>query len=455
MAEAERIAGRAEAAAALLGRALAASPDNPEAQHDLALIAFQQGRLDEAQVLACAAVAAVPDRPAWWRNLCTIAEWRGDAATALAAAERAAALAPNDPDLWHALAVVQYRGRDPKAAAASAHAALACDPQHAGAHVALAESLLLRGDFAPGWEEYEWRYRLPGATPPVPELGCPAWDGAALPAGQLLLVADQGYGDAIQFARYLPWAAARCGAVILVAAPELAPLLAPLLTSLPSRCTLLTGWAAVAAHPAPFAAWAPLSGLPRLHGTRIATIPAEAPYLTAAPARTAAWQARLDALVPRPARRVGLVWAGRPTHPNDANRSAPPGALAPLAAVPGVSLVSVQQGPVAAGAEAIASGLPELGSAIGDFAEMAAALAALDLLITVDSAPAHLAGALGRPVWVLLPYGPDWRWQLDRADNPWYPTARLFRPVRPRDWSGLAAAAAIALQGWAETSPLA
>ncbi|MGH7044446.1 MAG: glycosyltransferase family 9 protein, partial [Acetobacteraceae bacterium] len=375
------------------------------------------------------------------------------------------ALAPDDPDLWHALALVQYRGRDPEAAAGSARAALARDPNHAGAHVALAECLLLRGAYAPGWEEYEWRYRLPGATPPVPPLGCPAWDGAPLPAGQLLLVADQGYGDAIQFARYLPWVAGRVAGVALVAAPELAPLLAPLLAG----NTMLTGWAAVAAWPSPFVAWAPLSGLPRLHGTRLASIPCAVPYLTASPLRTAAWQARLDALAPRPQRRVGVVWAGRATHPNDANRSAPPAALALLATVPGVRLVSVQQGPAAAGSAAIAPGLPELGSAIGDFAEAAAALTALDLLITVDSAPAHLAGALGRPAWVLLPYGPDWRWLLDRADSPWYPTARLFRPESPhgnhphgdglrtdglRDdrvsaWAGVASAVAAALLEWA------
>ncbi len=296
-----------------------------------------------------------------------------------------------------------------------------------------------------GGRSTEWRYRLPGAAPPAPPLGCPAWDGTALPGGRLLLVADQGYGDAIQFARYLPWARASCAAVAVVAAPELAPLLAPLLPP----GAVLTGWAEVAAQPGPFAAWAPLSGLPRLHGTRLETIPGGVPYLAAEPARRAAWIARLDALAPRPARRVGVVWAGRATHPNDANRSAPPAALAPLAAVPGVALVSLQPGPAAAGRAAIAPGLPDLGGALTDFAEAAAALAALDLLITVNSAPAHLAGALGRPVWVLLPYGPDWRWLRDRADSPWYPDARLFRPARPRDWDGLAATAAAALQAWA------
>jgi len=445
LAEAERVAGRLEVAAALLDRALIAAPHDPDAQHGRALVAFQQGRLEQADALARAAVASVPDRPAWWRNLCTIAERRGDLAAALMAAGRAVALAPADPDLWHALALVQYRGRDPQAAAASARAALRCDPGHAGARMVLAETLLLGGDFVAGWEEYEWRYRLPGAAPPAPPFVCPAWDGAALPAGRLLLVADQGYGDAIQFVRYLPWVRARCAAVGLVAAPELAPLLAPLLPP----GAVLAGWAAVAAQSGPYAAWAPLSGLPRLHGTREATIPGGVPYLAAAPTRVAAWTTRLDALAPRPGRRVGVVWAGRASHPNDANRSAPPAALAPLAAVPGVTLVSLQSGPAADGRGAIAAALADCGSAPGDFAETAAVLTALDLLVTVDSAPAHLAGALGRPVWLLLPYGPDWRWMLDRSDSPWYPTARLFRPARPRDWDGLAATVAAALQRWA------
>jgi tetratricopeptide (TPR) repeat protein len=421
------------------------TPADAGALHEQALQAFRQGRREEALALMRAAVAAVPDRAGWWRNLCTIAEHAGDYALALAAAERAVLLAPEDADLWHALALVRYRLRAPGPSAAAARMALRCDPLHPGAHVALAESLLLEGDYAAGWEEWAWRYRLSGRDPPPPpQPGCPAWDGATLP-GKLLLVADQGYGDVIQFARYLPWAMGRCGAMALVAAPELAPLLAPLLPP----GAVLPGWEAVAADGGRFAAWAPLSELPRLHGTTPDRIPAPPPYLAADPAQVAAWAARLDAVAPRPARRVGVVWAGRATHPNDANRSVPAAALAPLAAVPGVALVAVQPGPAAAESAAIAPNLPAFGDLIGDFAGLAAAVAALDLLVTVDSAPAHLAGALGRPVWVMLPFGPDWRWGLDRPDSPWYPTARLFRPAAPRDWAGVAAAAAAALREWA------
>ena len=450
LAEAERIAGRLKSAAALLDRALAAAPDDPDAQQGRAVVAFQQGRLDQAAALARAAVTVVPDRPAWWRNLCTISERRGDLTTAQAAAERALALAPDDPDLWHALALVQYRRRAPEAAAASARAALRHDPHHAGAHVALAESLLLCGDFAAGWDEYEWRYRLPDAAVPAPPFPCPAWNGAALPGGRLLLVADQGYGDAIQFARYLPWARARCAAVALVAAPELAPLLAQRL----DPGATLAGWAAAAAQPEAFAAWAPLSGLPRLHGTRLETIPGGVPYLTAPPARVAAWAARLDALAPRPARRVGVVWAGRETHPNDANRSAPPAALAPLAAVPGIALVSMQPGPAAAGRAAIGPGVPDLGGALDDFAEAAAALAALDLLITVDfgagasgrgAGPAGLDAAAVRAGLALVARSGGQPLVSHRPAVPPGPTPRLGRAGR--DGGGGAAALARWLSG--------
>ena len=456
LADAERVAGRLTEAAALLGRALEVSPGHPDALQARALVAFQQGDDATAAALSAAAIAARPDRPGWWRNRCTIAERAGDYPAALEAAARAVALAPEQADLWHAQAVVRYRLEDLAGAEASARAALARDPDHPGAHVILAETLLLRGDFPPAWAHYEHRFRLRGAAPVAPLLGCPVWDGGRI-AGRLLLVADQGYGDAIQFARYLPWATGRAGAVTLLAPPELAPLLAPLVPGGDVR----PGWEAVAGDCAGLAAWVPLSGLPRCAGTEAATIPATRAYLHADPAAVAAWRARLDALdpgpprggLPRGARRVGLVWAGRGTHPNDASRSAPPAALAPLARVPGVVLVSLQHGAAEAGWAALddpacAHPALALGGGIGDFPTLAAALAALDLLISIDSAPVHLAGALGVPVWVMLPLGPDWRWGMGRADSPWYPSLRLFRMARPRDWAGMADQVAAALVDW-------
>ncbi len=438
----ERAGGALTEARALLAAALAADPDSAAARQEMALVAFEQGSLAEAEALSREALAACPDQAQWWRNRCAIAERGGDYPGALDAARRAVALDPRPADHWYALAMVEYRMRETAAAIAHAREALAREGEHAGAHVLLGETLLLGGDFAAGWEEYAWRFRLPGAPPVAPAMGCPAWDGAPLPGGLLLLVADQGYGDAIQFARYIPWAAGRCGALILLVAPELAPLLAPLVPGGDVR----TGWDQVAGASAGLAAWAPLSELPRLAGTRADNIPTTGAYLVAEPGSVAAWRARLDAIAPRPARRVGLVWAGRPTHPNDASRSAPPESLVALAHVPGVSLIGLQHGPAAAGWAALGPPEAALGAAIADFPAAAAAIASVDLLIAVDSAPAHLAGALGRPVWLMLPYGPDWRWGEGRGDSPWYPAMRLFRPDRPRDWRGHAASVAAALR---------
>ena len=438
----ERAAGRLAEAEALLAAARTADPDSAAVGQEMALVAFQQGRLAEAEALSRQALAACPERAEWWRNRCTIVERGGDYPAALEAARRAVALDPASADHWYALAMIAYRMRDAAASIAHARAALARDSGHAGAHVLLGEALLLTGDFAAGWEEYAWRFRLPGAPPVAPAMGCPAWNGALLPGGRLLLVADQGYGDAIQFARYIPWAAGRCGAVTLLVAPELAPLLAPLVPGGDVR----TGWDQVLGASTGLAAWIPLSELPRLAGTRADNIPATGAYLAAEPGAVAAWRARLDAIAPRPARRVGLVWAGRPTHPNDASRSAPPESLTALARVPGVTLIGLQHGPAAAGWAALGPPETALGAAIADFPAAAAAIAAVDLLIAVDSAPAHLAGALGRAVWTMLPFGPDWRWGEGRGDSPWYPAMRLFRPDRPRGWRGLAASVAAALQ---------
>ena len=447
LAEAERAAGRSEAAAALLARAEAVAPAHPGLAQARSLIAFQQGEFARALALSAAAVAAEPNRPGWWRNRCTIAERAGDYAAALEAAERAAALDPNDADLWHALAVVRYRLEQTDGAEAAARAALRLDPAHPGANVILAETLLQRGDFAAAWPYYEHRFRLRGVPPVAPALGCAVWNGTPI-AGRLLVVADQGYGDAIQFARYLPWAAGRAGAITLLATPELAPLLAPLVPGGDIR----TGWEAVAADCPGLAAWIPLSGLPRCAATLPATIPAApAGYLRAEPGAVAAWRARLAALAPGQ-RLVGVVWAGRATHPNDASRSAPAASLAPLAGVPGVALFGLQHGPAAADWPALGPPERALGADISDFPTLAAALTALDLLISIDSAPAHLAGALGVPAWVMLPLGPDWRWGLGTAACAWYPGMRLFRMRRPRDWTGMAAMVAAALADQAAIS---
>jgi hypothetical protein len=190
-----------------------------------------------------------------------------------------------------------------------------------------------------------------------------------------------------------------------------------------------------------------LSGLPRLAATDLQSIPAEIPYLHAGEAKFAVWAERLWALLPRGYRRIGIAWAGRPTHRNDLRRSTRLAAFAPLAALPQVALVSLQKGPAQAEIGNYWGHAPllNLGPEIGDFADTAAIIECLELVIAVDTSVAHLAGAMGKPVWIMLPYAPDWRWLLDRIDSPWYPTARLFRQSAERRWEPVMAEIAAAL----------
>jgi hypothetical protein len=289
---------------------------------------------------------------------------------------------------------------------------------------------LLRGDFQRGWEEYEWRFRVRNAPQPMAPTNRPQWDGIPLMDDRLLLIADQGYGDVIQFARYIPWAAHRCREVAVACSPEIRAVIA----RQPGVGIIFNQW-----QDAPeFAAFCPLSGLPRLAGTTLRTIPGPIPYLRADLEKTAMWADRLSRLMPPTHRRVGIVWAGRPAPVNDRNRSKST-TLATFAALgehSGLTLVSLQKGPAQAqiGAYWGRAPLVNLGSELRDFGDTIAVLDSLDLVVTVDTAVAHLAGAMGKPVWLMLPSAPDWRWQLDRADSPWYPTARLFRQAVPHQW---------------------
>jgi hypothetical protein len=279
--------------------------------------------------------------------------------------------------------------------------------------------------------------RLAGVPPLLPPTDRPQWDGRPLGAGEsLLLIADQGYGDAIQFARYIPWAAGRCREVAVACSAELQPAVA----QLPGIARLFDHW-----ENAPdFTAFCPLSGLPRLAGTRLDTIPAPIPYLRADEAKFAEWAERLWALLPRGYRRIGIAWAGRPTHRNDKRRSTRLACLAPLAALPGVALVSLQKGAAQAeiGTYWGPAPLLNLGPEIRDFGDTMAILECLERVVTVDTAVAHLAGAMGKPVSVMLPNAPDWRWLMHRSDSPWYPTARLFRQSAERRWEPVVAAVA-------------
>jgi tetratricopeptide (TPR) repeat protein len=422
-------AGRLDEAEALLNRLLAENPDRPRALHLLGIVAFRKGRMTQAIGHVERAIALLPNMALFHRNLCEMSRKLRRYDAALLAGLRAIELDPNDPHARHNLSVLHYHRLEPDDAIASAEAALALDPGMPAAHFGVAEACLLTGEFARGWEEYEWRFKLGNAAPLMPPTDRPQWDGAPLSdADTLLLVADQGYGDVIQFSRYIPWAAERCPSIAIACSRELQPAIA----QLHSKARIFDRWD----DKPEFAAWMPLSGLPRVAGTRVDTIPAPVPYMGAEPAKVAEWAERLAALSPEGYRRIGIVWAGRPSHMNDDNRSTSLASFAPLANLPDTTLVSLQKGATQAqiGAYWGRAPLINLGPEIHDYGDTMAILESLDLLVTVDTSVGHLSGAMGKPVWIMLPYAPDWRWLLGRSDSPWYRTVRLFRQSADRDW---------------------
>ena len=422
------------------GEAPTLEAPNADALHEAGMAAAREGRMEAAAGLMLRSVEVGPAQPFFFRNLCEVMRLLGRHDEALEAGLKAVAADPNDA-LAHAnLSVLRYERLEPAEAIASAERAIALAPELPSAHFGLAEASLLVGDLARGWEEYEWRWRLAGVPPLTPGLDLPTWDGGPLAEGRLLLVADQGFGDGVQFARFIPWARERCPDLVIAASREMQPILAQVAPGV----RLFEAWAE-----APMCvAHCPLSTLPRLAGVRLETIPAPIPYLRADPGKAAAWRSRLDELAAPGSRRVALVWAGRSTHRNDRNRSAALAQLAAIIDLTGVTFVSLQKGPGVpqVGGYFGRAPLINLGPELADFEDTLAVIDGLDLVLTVDTAVAHLAGAAGKPVWVMLPHAPDWRWLMARTDSPWYPTMRLFRAPAPRDWAAVTAEVAAALR---------
>jgi tetratricopeptide (TPR) repeat protein len=419
--------GRLDEAVASYDRALAARPDYAEALSNRGNALKALGRFGDALTSYDRALALRPDYPEALSNRGVILTALHRFEEALASCDRALALRPDfAPALNNRAAVLQELGRFDDALACYERA-LALDPDYAEAGLNRALLLLLGGAFAQGWPAYEWRRRTAHWEPR--RFAAPEWAGEDIAGKRLLLYAEQGFGDTIQFVRYARLAAARGAQVVVEAQPPLAPLLAA------SGCA--DAVAAAGAPLPPFDLQCPLLSLPRLFATTIADIPAPIPYISPPPERSAAWAARL----PRDRPRVGLAWSGHPHNSKDHDRSIPFAQLAPLLAVPGVRFVSLHKDVRASDAEAFAGcgSIIDLHAKLTDFADTAAVIANLDLVVTVDTAVAHLAGAMGRPVWILLPRVPDFRWLLGRADSSWYPTARLFRQTRAGDWGDVIA----------------
>jgi tetratricopeptide (TPR) repeat protein len=463
-----RLSGQMADAIAAFRTALQWAPDHAEAHNNLALLLDESGNLTEALAHLETAVRLAPGYGEAWVNLCKIADALKNYPLAQMAGEQAIRLAPENPRSWFGLALTYNRlGRDEEAltfyrksldldataieswdnlgqtyqllgqiqdAEAAYSQTIQRQPDYAAGHWNKTLTRLLQGDLADGFKGYEWRWSAVSELKRLdyPE---PIWRGEPLQGRTLLVADEQGFGDTLQFSRYLPLIAEKFGGKVLFLCPT------RLFRLFQNR------WPQVEVHArggpmVPFDCHASLLDLPHIFGTTLETIPADIPYLSAR-----------SALEDNPAagrqKRVGLVWAGHANHRHDHYRSIKTATFRPLLETPGIDFVSLQKPVSAEDAATLAQlGIPDLGTSFTDFQDSADAIAGLDLIITVDTAVAHLAGAMGKQVWILLPFAPDWRWMLDRPTSPWYPTARLFRQqsVQERDWKAVIARVQVALR---------
>ncbi|MGH7178706.1 MAG: tetratricopeptide repeat protein [Tepidisphaeraceae bacterium] len=412
--EALRLSGRLDEAVVSLNRAIELNPSLPEAHHNLGKAYEVLRRYDESEQAQRRAVALVGNNAAFHNALGVALEKLDRLDEAEQSYRKAVALDPNFAEAWINLGVILRHQRKIEEALGYLERGARIKPEFADAHFNIGLARLTLGDYEHGWDGYEWRLTIPRMTRPR-NFDRPMWDGSDLDRRTILIISEQGFGDAILAARYLPMLADRGARVIVECRPELTGLL-----------KTARGVAEVIAENDPLPAHdvgAYIMSLPRLFGTTLEKVPNDVPYLGADSARFA----RLKNAA---ALKVGLVWSGRATP--DPLRTVPAEMLAPLAHVHAVQFVSVQKGDAAKpGALEMIDLAPEL----HDFSDTASAIANLDLLITIDTAAAHLGGALGKPVWTLLPYSPDWRWGWDGSTSAWYPTMRLFRQSRPRVWT--------------------
>lgn len=448
-------------------------PGSGHAHLGLGLALEAQNRHAEAVVAVEHAANALPEHPLPPLILGGLLRDLGHPQEALAACDRAVLLHPDDAEPHYRRGnALDDLCRYPEAIAAYRQAlgfdghhfdalnnlgaslgkqghteeALACcdhllkrEPDHYSPHMNRALIRLARGDYANGFAEFEWRWKIPGNAPrPRPR---PPWQGEPLEGRTILLHAEQGFGDTIQFIRYAPLLKA-AGARVLVECPQ------PL-HRLFTSCPGIDALSVRGETSGDYDVHAPILSLPRLFGTTLETIPTYNSNLAADPASIRRWRERLGQ---KPGLKIGIVWQGDPSHQRDRVRSFPLAQFEPLASLEGVRLVRLQKGLGSEQLQEPKNHFPiEDPECIApedwvDFHDTAAIMANLDLVITPDTAPAHLAGALGIPVWVVLPYFAEWRWLIGREDSPWYPSARLFRQSRPGDWKGLFEQAADELQ---------
>jgi tetratricopeptide (TPR) repeat protein len=422
--------GREDEALEQYARALALDPGHAMANYNLGVSLQARSRFAEGAEALRRAVARDPKFALAHNNLGSVQRDLGEPQQAIESYRRAIELSPGDPRYRNNIALAFQDLLRMDEAIESFDTALRLRPDYVKARAFRSMALLLTGDYAWGFADYEARREIEGHFADQ-SVGRPKWDGSDVAGKTILLHNEQGLGDTIQFVRYAPMVAARGARVIVQCQPPLKTLL--------EASLLPRGVWKVVAEGEPvgeFDLYCPLPGLPHVFRTTVESIPADVPYLAAPQDRVDAWRQRAGA---EPAFKVGIAWAGTAGNRNDRRRSVPLAGFEPLARTPGVRLYSLQKGDAAVQLSNQPRGMDvqDWGGHFGDFADTAGAMMNLDLIVSVDTSVVHLAGALGRSVWTLIPFSPDWRWMLNRSDSPWYPTMRLFRQPTVGDWSAV------------------
>jgi Tfp pilus assembly protein PilF len=416
--------------------ALQTQPTLAIACYHLGLLLKDQQRLDEAEQNLRRALELNPRHADAHHAMGNVLQMANRLTDAEASYRQALALQPGHADACNGLGpVLVNQGRLDEAAQVFHHL-LQIRPDDADGHFSLGMIHLVQGNFAEGWAHYEHRRQLGAATDLRPDLRYPEWRGEPLAGRRLLLMGEQGMGDQIQFIRYARMLRDQGACVDALVSPGLAELIK-------TAAGIERVFAALSTTEE-YDYWTLMLSVPGRVGTDLSSIPCDTRYLQADPSLVAQWREHVEPLAAG-RRKIGLVWAGNALHRNDRFRSMRLEMLAPLAGIPDIAWFSLQKGPAEADTHA---GLPlhPLGPRLRDFSDTAAAIENMDLVISVDTSVVHLAGALGKPVWVLLPANPDWRWLLERRDSPWYPSARLFRQSRLGDWRGVVEQVCAALQ---------
>ncbi|MBF0146057.1 MAG: glycosyltransferase family protein [Magnetococcales bacterium] len=419
---------RLDAAEAAYRHAVALDPTLAEAAYNLGRVLALRGAFPEARTCYQTAVSLKPGFAQAHYNHGNTLVHLGLLEEAVHAYRQAVALWPGYAEAWYNLGNTLRESGALDAALATYDQALALKPDFAEVHFGIGVIRLLRGDFASGWPLYEWRWKKQDFPPHHhPQ---PLWQGQPLPGATLLVHCEQGFGDAIQFVRYLPQVKALARSHIILECPQ------PL-RRLFSTLAGVDGWATPGgAAPPACVAQIPLMSLPHLLGRHWTFLPVELPYLTPAPedvARFGKLLARVEGF------KIGIAWRGSPDHKNDGNRSMDPEWWQTLREIPGCRFIGIQKGAREGDRDRLTGWdrFEDWSGLLTDFADTAALMVHLDLVLAVDTSVIHLAGALGRPSWLLLPWIPDWRWLLDRSDSPWYPGMRLFRQKTRGDWGGV------------------